>query len=200
MVGYFLEAVARYPENIAYEFYGYTCTYREMYEKIRSAAKALKAQGVNKGDRVTICMPNTPEAIISFYALNKIGSIANMVHPLSAQNEIKHYLKISESVAVLTIDLAYDIFKRISCETMVKNIIVATPSESMPKYMKVLYRLTQPKVEVSEDKNSITWNDFIKLGKKIVMILMKTQMVSIHQLFYIVVELLENLKGLYYLT
>lgn len=48
MVGYFLEAVARYPENIAYEFYGYTCTFREMYEKIRDAAKALKAQGIKK--------------------------------------------------------------------------------------------------------------------------------------------------------
>ncbi len=162
-----VQSTMKYPKNIAYNYFGVKVNYMDFLKQIDDAAKSFKKLGIKKGDKVTICMPNTPEAIITFYALNKIGAIANMVHPLSAQNEIKHYLKVSESVAVLTIDLAYNIFKRISCETMVRNIIVATPSESMPKYMKVLYRLTQPKVEVSEDKNTITWNDFIKLGKKI---------------------------------
>ena len=89
MVGYLLEAVARYPESIAYNFYGYTCTYRDLYEKIRECAKSLKTLGVEKGDKITICMPNTPSAIIIFYAINMVGGIASMVHPLSAENEIE---------------------------------------------------------------------------------------------------------------
>ena len=42
MVGHLLEAVARYPENIAYEYFGRTCTFRELYEKIKDTAKGLK--------------------------------------------------------------------------------------------------------------------------------------------------------------
>lgn len=162
-----VQSTMKYPKNIAYNYFGVKVNYMDFLKQIDDVAKSFKKLNIKKGDKVTICMPNTPEAVITFYALNKIGAIANMVHPLSAQNEIKHYLKISESVAVLTIDIVYDIFKRISCETMVKNIIVATPSDSMPKHMKVLYRITQPKVKVSKDRNSITWNDFIKLGKSI---------------------------------
>ena len=82
IVGYLLEAVARYPESIAYDFYGYTSTYRDLFEKIRDCGKSLKTLGVKKGDKVTICMPNTPSAIIMFYAINKLGAVASMVHPL----------------------------------------------------------------------------------------------------------------------
>ena len=108
MVGYFLEAVSRYPQDIAYEFYGYTCTYRELYEKIKQAAKGLKAQGVKEGDKVTICMPNTPSSVIMFYAINMVGAIASMVHPLSAENEIENYLNQSQSTVLFVLDLVYE--------------------------------------------------------------------------------------------
>lgn len=160
-----VKTTKKYPNNIAYNYFGVEVSYIDFLKQIDEASKSFKKINIQKGDKVTICMPNTPEAIISFYALNKIGAIANMVHPLSAQNEIKHYLKLSESVAVLTIDLAYKLFKRISCETKVKNIIVASPSDSMPKYMKLAYRLTQKKVKISKDKNSMSWKSFIKLGE-----------------------------------
>ena len=105
MVGYLLEAVSRFPEYIAYEYYGKTCTYRELYEKIRETAKCLRAQGVKDGDKITICMPNTPEAIIMFYATNMVGAIASMVHPLSAENEIAIYLNESESTLLFVLDM-----------------------------------------------------------------------------------------------
>ena len=49
-------------------------------------------------------MPNTPEGVISYYALNKIGAIANMIHPLSAEEEIKHTLIETDSVMLVAID------------------------------------------------------------------------------------------------
>ena len=52
------------------------------------------ALGIQKGDRVTICMPNCPQAVDSFYALNRIGAVSNMIHPLSAAGEIKFYLEL----------------------------------------------------------------------------------------------------------
>ena len=85
MVGYLLESVARYPDLVAIEYYGRTYKYREFYEMIRSTAKSLKAQGVKAGDKIAICMPNTPQAVMMFYAANMIGAIAALIHPLSAE-------------------------------------------------------------------------------------------------------------------
>ena len=77
-------AADKYPKNYAYEFMGKKTTYAEFMQKIDAAAKAYLALGIQKGDRVTICMPNCPQAVDSFYALNRIGAVSNMIHPLSA--------------------------------------------------------------------------------------------------------------------
>ena len=58
---------------------------KEFINKIDKVANCLKFHGIKKGDVVTICMPNVPEGIISYYAINKIGAISNMVHPLSSE-------------------------------------------------------------------------------------------------------------------
>ena len=95
-----IERVAKeHPNAPAYEFYGKTTTYRQFLQKIERAARAFKASGIRRGDAVTICMPNTPQALDCFYAVNRIGAVANMVHPLSAQNEITHYLKKTKTAA-----------------------------------------------------------------------------------------------------
>ena len=97
-----------YPNETAYEFYGKKITYRRFIKRIERAARALIAAGVRRGDAVTICLPNIPQAIDCFYAINRIGAVANMVHPLSARSEIEFYLTISESRMIITADLFYE--------------------------------------------------------------------------------------------
>ena len=82
---------SKHLNNTSYNYYGNKKTYHEFLMQIDEVARSLKAIGVKHKDVVSICMPNTPEGIISFYATNKIGAIASMIHPLSAENEIKHY-------------------------------------------------------------------------------------------------------------
>ena len=81
--------------------------YREFLQRIDLTARAYYAMGIRKGDRVTICMPNCPQAVDSFYALNRIGAVSNMIHPLSAAKEIAFYLNFSHSKAILTLDQFY---------------------------------------------------------------------------------------------
>ena len=79
-----IEKTARsIPDSIAYEFMGKETTYAQFLARIDRAARALYALGIRKGDRVTICMPNTPQAVDCFYALNRLGAVSNMIHPLS---------------------------------------------------------------------------------------------------------------------
>ena len=85
-----VEQVARkYPNQTAFDFMGKATSYREMVVQIEKCAKALKTIGIREGDRVTIAMPNSPQAIYMFYAVNLVGGIANMIHPLSAEKEIE---------------------------------------------------------------------------------------------------------------
>ena len=88
----------RNPDAPAYVFFGKKTTYAAFIKRIEAAAKGLSAMGIEKGDRVTICMPNTPQALDCFYALNRIGAVPNMIHPLSAPSEIAFYLNFSNDI------------------------------------------------------------------------------------------------------
>ena len=166
MVGYFLEAVARYPENIAIEYYGRTYTYRAFYEMIRDIAKSLKSQGVKEGDTIAICMPNTPEAILMFYAANMVGALVSLIHPLSAEKEIQNYINGSGATFLLSLDLVYDKVHNIVDNTCIKKIVIASAGDSLKTIKKFLYKFknrgTVPKIELTDD--IMTWNEFINYG------------------------------------
>lgn len=107
-----VEAVAeRYPDNVAFDFMGKSTTYKGMVREIHRCARALKTIGVREGDKVTIALPNCPQAIYMFYAVNLVGGIANMIHPLSAEKEIEFYLNESGSVTAITLDQFYNKFE-----------------------------------------------------------------------------------------
>ena len=159
---------SKVPENHydypALNYFGKKISYKHLFNKIEQASKALMFLGVRQGDVVTICMPNTPEAIVSFYATNNIGAIANMVHPLSAKEEIKHYLLESKSRVLILIDFDYEKVKDILDETIVHKVILVSAKDSMPQRLKVLYQITRgykiKKPNISE-KDYIRWNDFL---------------------------------------
>ena len=106
------EAVKRssikYPDYKAIEYMGRGISYSSLIKTIDKCALSLSEMGITKGDIVTICMPNIPEALYVLYGLNKIGAIANMIHPLSAENEILQSLTSTNSVALFICDMFYD--------------------------------------------------------------------------------------------
>ena len=137
------DASFKWPYNTALEYFDTQISYKELIKRINKVASALKAIGVVKGDKVTICMPNTPEAVYMFYAINEIGAVANMIHPLSSENEMEYYINKSNSKVILCIDVAYPKIKGIIKKTKLQNIIVTRATNSTETYMKVLYWLTK---------------------------------------------------------
>ena len=170
--GTMAEAVERmgekYARNDACEFMGSHISYEKLVEQIRQCAKALRAIGIREGDRVTICMPNAPQTVVMFYAVNMVGAIANMVHPLSAEGEIEFYLNDSESVAALTLNQFYGKFKAIRNNTpCLKKLIIADVKDALTPIKKLGYALTQGRKipKVPKDADVILWKDFIAGGK-----------------------------------
>ena len=138
--GTMTEAVERIAEKYANitacEFMGSRISYARLVEQIHDCAKALRQLGIKKGDKVTICMPNAPQTVAMFYAVNMVGAIANMVHPLSAEGEIEFYLNDSESVAALTLDQFYGKFAAIRRNTpCLKHLIIATVKDALAPLM-----------------------------------------------------------------
>ncbi|MFX1419731.1 MAG: AMP-binding protein [Promethearchaeota archaeon] len=124
-----LKTSDRYPNSIAYDFMGYESTYTELIKEIDQCAKALSSLGLNKGDRMTISMPTTPQGIICFYAINKIGAIASMIHPLSPPKQIEFFLNLSNSTFMLTIDKVWPNVEKILDTTPLKMIILTQLSQ-----------------------------------------------------------------------
>lgn len=155
-----------YLDNDAMEYFGNKMTYRDLLYKIDVCAKAFKNIGIRKGDVVSIISANTPEAIISFYALNKIGAVANMMHPLLSENEIKNNLKKYSAVVVVALDITYSKIKNIIKDTEVYKTIIISAKDSMNLLTKIGYEIIQGfKIKKPKNKkNYIYWKDFIKLG------------------------------------
>ena len=164
---YLKEGAGKDLDFFAINYFGTRITYRELFKKIDVAAKSLQSLGVKKGDIVTICMPNTPEAIVAFYACNKIGAVADMVHPLSAKNEIKFYLKQSKSRILILFDGNYEKVSDIIKETSVYKTILVSPKDSMPLHLSVGYSLTKGlgvKKPKRNDSDYMNWFEFLSLG------------------------------------
>ena len=169
--GSMFEAVAaiaeKYPNNVAFDFMGRSTTYKTLVKEIEQCAKALKTIGVREGDRVTIAMPNCPQAIQMFYAVNLVGGICNMIHPLSAEKEIEFYLNASESVTAITLDQFYNKFENIRHNTKVVNIIIASIKDELSKPVKAGYMLTEGRKvkKIPDDAPVIRWKDFLHLSR-----------------------------------
>ena len=156
-----------YPESIAFDFMGRSTTYKEMVANIEKCARSLRTIGVRENDRVTIAMPNCPQAIYVFYAVNMIGAVANMVHPLSSEKELEFYINESESVTVVTLDQFYHKFEAIRENTCVVNIVIARIRDALSRPLRVGYMLTEGRKikKIPADAPVIMWDEFMRLGK-----------------------------------
>ena len=156
------ESTLKYPYNTAIEYENNQITYKQLIKKINKVAKALKTLGVNKGDKVTICMPNTPEEVTMFYAINEIGAVANMIHPLSSEKDIEYYLNKSNSKVMLCIDIAYKKVNNIIDNTSLEKVIVTSATKSMERITAFLYWLLKGrKINIKENEKIILWDHFI---------------------------------------
>ncbi|MGI6330058.1 MAG: AMP-binding protein [Bacilli bacterium] len=142
----FKEVALENPTALAYNYFGTIVTYKKFLVQIDKTAEAFKRYGVNFGDVVTICLPNFPEGIICVYALNKIGAIANMVHPLSGEGEIKSYVNDTNSKIIVTLDLNKKKIKTIIKDTKLKYVILVDADDSFNIFLKLGYKLLNKKL------------------------------------------------------
>ena len=86
-----------YPNNTALRYMFRSFSYKHLLKRINQFAFELKEIGVKKDEPVTVCLPNIPDAVYLFYAINQIGAIANVVHPLFTYEQMRDNLALTKS-------------------------------------------------------------------------------------------------------
>lgn len=156
-----------YSNLTAIEFQGKKYSYKQLINNIEAAAASLIAIGVKKGDCVSIVCPNTPQALFMIYAVNRIGAVANMIHPLLSANEIQQFVENTNSVVVLTLDMIYPKFAKIKWNMDKQpKFILARIVDALPAYAKPVYSLKNKlKLSLNPEHDIVYWNRFIETGK-----------------------------------
>ncbi len=168
MFGVIENSAKRVPQAPALDFMGKITTYEQLVKNIEEAAGAFLSYGIKKDDVVTVCMPNTPQAVVCLYALNRIGAIANMVHPLSSQKNITFYLDYSESKMILTLDQFYEkVLKAVGEAERDVVILTARIHNELPLIKSIAYKYLKNKEnnKFPTREKDLVWADFVKTGK-----------------------------------
>ncbi|MBQ0006076.1 MAG: AMP-binding protein, partial [Alistipes sp.] len=164
-----LDTAARETDFPALSFMGRKISYTELAEHIDNVAKCFFNLGVRPGQRVLICMPNTPQAIYCLYGLNRIGAIASMVHPLSAIGEIVYFLNEANCDVAVTLDQFYEKFQQVMEKRSVRKLLIARISEELPVLKSIGYKLLSERKfpTIKSEGNVLLWKDFLKLGGQV---------------------------------
>lgn len=122
----------RYPEQEAILFLGKRMTYRALLHDVYRLANSLQDLGVEKGDRVAIMLPNSPQAVISYYAILLIGAVVVQVNPMYTERELKHQINDSGAERIICLDLFFEQVSQVKKNTSLKEIIVTSMKDYLP--------------------------------------------------------------------
>ena len=170
---YLWENNKEYPEDIAIEYLGSEISYGELFCHIDESVCALTSLNVKQGDIVTVAMPSTPEALYMVYALNRMGAVANMIHPLAGEQELLDYLNEVNSEVAVIFEGTYKIIANSIHTTSVKKAVVVSAGDSLPFGIKQLYMMKNKLPSFTPDGMFMSWKQFISMGKGITVVPVK---------------------------
>jgi long-chain acyl-CoA synthetase len=137
---HFLEESARkYPTSACTIFKGGRISYRKMNAIIDRLAASLAALGIQKGDRVGIFMPNTPQFVMAYFAILKAGGVVVAINPLYSTREIEAQLNDAGVEVMLVMSNFYKTIKEIQPRTSLRTLIVTNIKETLPVPLRILF-------------------------------------------------------------
>jgi long-chain acyl-CoA synthetase len=157
----------KYPNKIAIHFNGKELSYKELYESALKFAGYLQKIGIQKGDRVAIMLPNTPQSVISFYGVMMAGGIVVQTNPMYTERELAFQMKDSGAKAIVALDILFPRIKKIQGETELEHIIITVIKDYLPFPKNLVYPFIQKKqygfsVKVEHKGNDHLFTEIMK--------------------------------------
>ena len=140
---YLAQSVKEFSNRPAIDYMGKSWSYQELGDLVDRATLGLQNLGVKKGDKVGICLPNTPYYPICHYAILKAGGVVVNFNPLYAVREFEHQIKDSEIKLMVTFDLTstYEKIEQIHQDGLFEKIIVCPLADILPQPKRFLFNL-----------------------------------------------------------
>ncbi len=162
------------PDERALSYLGSRMTYRELGRQIDDCTRGLLALGFEAGDIFAICMPNTPETVILFYAVNRIGGICNMIHPLAPAANVMEIVRETGSKylcfpELFLVRLASPIEEE-RVQLPLEHILIAPMARSADPVSRAGLWLTKARKAnklMPRNKLWVRWDDMISQGRGI---------------------------------
>ncbi len=136
-------SVVRFPGRPALSFLGRRWSYAALGEWVARAARGLQDLGVRRGDRVGLCLPNTPYSVVFYYAALQAGATVVTYNPLYVPRELRHQIADSGTTVMVVLDLAMICDKIIPLaeEAGLRHVVVCPMAGVLPPGKATLYRV-----------------------------------------------------------
>ena len=167
MYGAYHRMAGTVPSVSALVFMGRRMTHAELDRRIGEISRGLSAEGCHRGDHVLVCLPNEPQAVIVFYALNRLGAVPAMIHPLSAPAEIRGFAAQTNCTWAVTLDSFYPRFAEVKGQSPIRRTILCKVSDFMGPLLSLGYSLTEGRKtpKIAPDPDIVSWKDLEKRSK-----------------------------------
>ena len=159
LLAMFSRSAQRFSRRPALYFFGKTLSYRECNILVTRFACGLAALGIRKGDRVALCLPNSPQAVIAYFGILQAGGIVVACNPTYTEHELSHQLRDAEARAIIVLDMLYEKIQQIGLEL----IIVTRITDFMPPIARYIYqhRHQRSAIEIPHSDASLFFNDVL---------------------------------------
>ncbi len=154
-----------YPEYPAFDFLGKKYSWKAIHDMACKMARGLQNQGVEKGQKIGIFLPNCPYFIVAYYAILMTGATAVNLNPLYAEDELSHLIEDSEIDLVVTVDLKMlsDKMEKMLHSTRLKKLILCSFADALPFPKNILFPILRKKemADIKQDERIISFEDVI---------------------------------------
>lgn len=163
---FLVEASREFPKNDVIYFEGKRMTYATLLDQVYRFANGLRNLGLKKGDRVSIMLPNSPQAVIAYYGVLFVGGIVVQTNPMYTEREVEYQINDSQSETIICLDLLYPRIRNVREKTSLKRVIVTSIKEYLPFPKNWLYTLKMSKelkeINIAADKEVIQFSSLIQ--------------------------------------
>jgi long-chain acyl-CoA synthetase len=168
LVALYERSVAEAGDSVATEFFGRTTTYAELGEQIERAAEGLRRLGVEAGDRVALVLPNSPQAVVAFYAVLRLGAVVVQHNPLYTERELAHIFTDHAAKVAICWDVAVPKLQQLPVAAPLRTIISVNLLNAFPTIKRLALSLPLPKLRATKAKltapvsGTIPWEKFLQ--------------------------------------
>lgn len=167
---YLEETASKFPEKKALHFMGKELSYGEVYTQAKQFANYLQSLGLEKGDKVAIMLPNSPQAVISYYGILLAGGIVVQTNPLYTERELEYQVKDSDTTFIICLDILLPRVSNVQGKTDIKHKIVTGIKDYLPFPKNLVYPFIQKReynmvVKVEQSEDTHVWQNIMKNAK-----------------------------------